>query len=283
MRKAEPDDQRHTTFTDHWIRRDTRLEARDHRKSYAIEPIFPDRLAALPPGEALYYRGRAAFLLSLDLPREERAELWAQAESAYRQAIDAGFDEAEAWFYLGKLRRLSGNKTEAEQSFRRALERDPVHHDAAFALGQLLLARGAMEEALQVFRAMLERDPDDPMALAEAARVTVQIGTKEDALALLDRALAREPWSATLHLNRGRVLAQLGRYEEAVVEAEAAARLDPDERGVWDFYANVHHAAGRPVEAAEGRRVLERLGGPPADATGGAGDRAVARLEHPAP
>jgi tetratricopeptide (TPR) repeat protein len=279
MRKAEPDDQRHTTLTDHWIRRDIRIEERDHRESHAIEPVFPERMAALPPAEALYYRGRAAGLLSLDMPRAERGELWALAESSYREAIDAGLDEAEAWFYLGKVRRISGRAPEAEQDFRRALELDPAHHDAAFALGQLLLARGATAEALDVFRGMLDRDPDDPMALAEAARATMALGNAQEALDLLDRGLRRESWSATLHLNRGRVLAQLGRFEEATLEAEAAVRLDPDARGVWDFYANVYLAAGRPLEAAEGRRVLERLGGPGAGMAGhDSGDRVVASM-----
>ena len=46
MRKAEPDDQRFTEFTDHWIRRDINLKERDHRQNYQVEPLNKGKVFA---------------------------------------------------------------------------------------------------------------------------------------------------------------------------------------------------------------------------------------------
>src|SRR6185295_14570810 len=67
MRKAEPDDQRFTEFTDHWIRKDIRGDgARDPRQDYTIEPMSPEAEAALSEGERAYFQGRAVQLLARD-------------------------------------------------------------------------------------------------------------------------------------------------------------------------------------------------------------------------
>ena len=54
-------------------------------------------------------------------------------------------------------------------------------------------------------------------------------------------------------------MAQLGRFQEAARKALDAASLDPDAPEVWDFFEKAHLAADRPDEAAEARRILNRL------------------------
>ena len=68
MRKAEPNDRRHSLFTDHWIRRDALRTPVDRRTRFDLEPIFPDVFATYPEGERAYYRGRAHFLRALSSP-----------------------------------------------------------------------------------------------------------------------------------------------------------------------------------------------------------------------
>ncbi len=259
MRKAEPDDQRYTEFTDHWIRRDNRVVERDERESYELEPIFPDRAAALPPGELAFYRGRAGFLLARDAPESKRQEVWAQAERDFVLAIEQGFDNVDSWFFLGKTRLDMGRSNAAREAFAKAVERDPKHDDAVFALGQALVAKGETARALELFLGILERDPDSTMALAEIGRVYTALGRIPEAIAAYERALREEPWTSSLHLNLGMLLASQSRFDEAAVRGEAAVRLDPDNPGVWEFYAKVLRAAGRHAEADEGQLVLARL------------------------
>jgi tetratricopeptide (TPR) repeat protein len=259
MRKAEPDDQRHTAFTDHWIRRDIAIAEPDHRESYAIEPVFPAHLATLPAAEQAYYRGRANQLLALDAPASRRDPLWREAERELKRAIDGGFDTLDAWFFLGKARHHAGRKEEAAAAFEKAHEIDPRHHDAAFAWGQALAARGEQQRALAVFQQMLESDPDDAMALAEAGRAQTALGDIDAAAELYERAIRAEPWQASLHMNRGMLLAARGRFDEAAAEAEATVRLDPDDPKSWEFYTKVMQAAGRAQDAQEGGRLLAHL------------------------
>lgn len=259
MRRAETDDQRFSTFTDHWIRRDIDLEQRDPRLAFEVEPVFPDQFATLSAGEQAYFRGRGNFLLAYNIPPASQPPLWAQAESAFEEAIRAGFDGADTWFFLGRTRLERGRRPLAIEAFEQTLQRDPDHYDAQFALAQNLAATGQHDRALAIFERMLNKNPRNPMALAEAGRIWLARGRGEQTLAAYQTAVREEPWAATLQLNLGKTLASLGRFGEAAQAGEQAVRLDPDSVATWEFYVNVMQAAGRPADAAEGRRHLERL------------------------
>src|SRR5262245_392779 len=269
MRRAEPDDQRCTEFTDHWIRRDITAGQDDRRTLFDVEPVFPDRFAALPPGEQAFYRARAKSLLARDVPTRLQGPIWVAAERDFEQAISAGFDNVYAWFFLGKVREYQSRNREAAEAFEHAYARDPAHHDAAYSLAQSLVVQGQLERALQLFRGMQERNPRDAMALAEIARVQGMTGHHAEALETFDRAIAIEPWQASLVLNKAKVLASAGRFAEAATLADTLVSLDPDNPDVWLFYEKVNEAAGRMEKFAEGRRFVERLSALKAKNVGG--------------
>jgi tetratricopeptide (TPR) repeat protein len=263
MRKAEPDDQRFTEFTDHWIRKRIDLPERDHRTDYTVVPAFPDVVAELPEGEREYYLGRANFLLAMDVPASRRPPMWAEADRRFTAAIEAGFDRADAWFFLGKTRLYAGSVAGAQEAFAEAVAREPEHHDANFALGQALYQLGRIDEAGAVFEAKLERQSDDTMALAEYARVAWTQKRYGEALDYYSRATALEPWNPTLQLNYGMSFASMSRFDEAAKAGEAATALDPDDPGVWNLYHNAMREAGRAHAAREGQRQYERMSGIP--------------------
>lgn len=259
MRKAVSTDRKHALFTDHWIRRDVDLEQRDPRTNWELEPIYPEQLAEFPPGEQAYYLARAYFLRASEAPLSVRPELWERARGSFEQALELGFDEVDAWFFLAKCRMFLGHWTESIAALREALARDPKHHDAAFALGQSLTALGRFGEASETFAGMLDRDPDNPMALAERGRSQWALGDAAAAIAIYQRAIDQESWNADLHLNLGMTLASVGRFEDAVDAGREAARLNPDDPNVWEFLANALAADGREEPAAEARRQFERI------------------------
>jgi tetratricopeptide (TPR) repeat protein len=261
MRKAEPDDQRFTEFTDHWIRRDIDLDERDHRDNFEIEPIFPERFAKLPAGEQWFYRARAESLLGRDVPTSKQPPVWVMAEKSFEQSIELGFDNVHSWFFLGKVRTYQKRYREAHVAFERAYRHDQTHHDAAFAYGQSLVRQRDPNGGLEVFRKMLAQDSGDTMALAEVGRVLSSLGRHEEAIEHYDRAIREEPWLVNLHLNRGRVFATMGNFAEAARSAKEIVRLDPDNPDSWTFYEKSHEAAGLMDEALEGRRFVQRLSG----------------------
>lgn len=260
MRRAEPDDQRHADFTDHWIRRSIDVAGHEPRTDFELVPVFPEALAAVPAGEREYYWARAYQLFADKAPTTSaRAGMWERSEQYFRQALERGFDNADSRFFLGKVLRERRQLPEALEQFRAALRHDPTHHDAMFALGQGLLATGQLDEARQLMQRLLERDPDDPMALSELGRLKWLARQPDQALADYDRALAVEPWTATLHLNRGMVLASVNRFDAATADVERAMALDPASVPLWEFYTNLLLHSGQSERAAEARRRWDEL------------------------
>jgi len=262
MRRAEPYDQRYTEFTDHWIRRDIVEERNDPRTSFEIEPVFPELLDTLDAADRAYYRGKAAVAFTPNAPVEHRRRLWATAEQAFTEAIRQGFDDGDAWFYLGKSLQQQQKFDEAAQVYGEAAQKFPAHRDLAFTLAQLVKARGQSPRALQILEGIVERDPADTEAMVEMAITLAAVFPERtnEALELCDRAIETEPWVALSHLNRGLVLAALGRFDDAADAVTRAATLDPDDVKIWQRYEKVMLAAERPDDAAEARHVLQRLG-----------------------
>ncbi len=258
MRRDEPDDQRFTKFTDHWIRRSIDV-VKDEHHGQEIGPVWPAELEAMSPGEQAFYRGRAGYLVAEDKPQTVRVALWNGVVEEFRKAVELGHDTVDARFYLGKTYALQTRWDEAIAELRATLAKDPDNHEARFALGQALDSKGDAAQARDVFREMLERDPRDVKALAEFGRTSWTLGSPEEALEAYHRAIEREPWTAGLHLNRAAVLASMGRFGEATDAARQAAALDPESRDVWNFLFNAAREAGRADESREARLILERL------------------------
>ena len=104
---------------------------------------------------AFSYLARAYFLRATTVPPDVRRQLWGRAELAFQQAIDQGFDVAEAWFFLGKIYMYERRFREAEACFGRALERDPESRDAKWNRGLALLELGRWAEGWKGYNAGL--------------------------------------------------------------------------------------------------------------------------------
>jgi len=259
MRKAPPDDQRYTEFTDHWIRKTIDLDAPDHRTDFTIRPAFASDLQSLSDGEKSYYRGRAAFLMSQDVPRSRWAELWSVAEREFRAALDAGFDNEDVWFFLGKTLTFQGRRAEAMDCYTKTLEHDPEHHDGLFAMGTAYLEANDPQRALERFGRILVGDPGDAMALDGYGRSLSALGRAAEALDYARRAAAQEPWDATLQVNLGMSLAAVGRMQEAAEAGQRAVSLDPERPDAWSLFHNAMRESGNVDRAREGKWYAARL------------------------
>lgn len=264
MRRAEPDDHPHATFTDHWIRRRPDAPAPNARTDVAVEPVFPELLDALPPAERAYAVGRAYYLKAMDAPPQVRPPMWSEAAQRIAEAERLGLAGADAAFFLGKSLSYLGRRDEAAQAFRRAAERDPAHYDAGFAWGQALLREGRAEEAASVFEGLIARFDDDAGALSELARCRLAAGQAAEALERWNEAIAIEPATASLHANRAAVLAATGRLDEAMTAIENAVRRSPEDAALWRAYAEIATRAGRPDAAREATAFAERFARRPA-------------------
>ncbi|HEX6849976.1 MAG TPA: tetratricopeptide repeat protein [Candidatus Polarisedimenticolaceae bacterium] len=259
MRRGAPLDHPHTTFTDHWIRRDPSKEGAPVRGSYAIEPILGEAFETLPSSDRAYYTARAAFSKAVDVVPQARRTLWEEAERRFREAIEAGLDDAEIRYQLGRTLGFLGRRDEAARSFEAALAKDPAHAEAALNLAQILLAGRRVAEAQTLLERTVAAVPAHAGLLAELARCRAMRQDVPGALALYDRAIAIEPWTASLHLNRAYLLGAAGRLDEAARAAEEAVRRAPAEGAIWKDYAEILHGVGRTADAAAAAAVAQRL------------------------
>lgn len=259
MRRAAPLDHPHTTFTDHWIRRDPAKEGAPLRSSYAIEPILDASFDALSPADRAYYRGRAAFSKAVDVPPQARRVLWEQAEQGFREAIEAGLDGAEIRFLLGRTLGFLGRREEAMRSFEAALAKESAHAEAALNLAQLHLAARGIDAARPILERAVAANPAHAGLLAELARCRAMVGDAVGALPLYEKALALEPWTASLHLNRAYLLGAVGRLDDATRAAEEAVRRAPGDGAIWRDYAEILRGVGRAADAQAAAAVAQRL------------------------
>lgn len=128
----------------------------------------------------------------------------AQAEAAYRRAIEIDPSLANAWTNLGNVLLRGGDAANAERSYLQALKVDSESPEAHYNLGYLYYDRREYQEAWASFT----------------------------------RAVHYAPAFADAHFNLAAVLEALGRRQEARPHWEAYLRLDTDTR--WADIARAH-------------------------------------------
>jgi DNA-binding winged helix-turn-helix (wHTH) protein/tetratricopeptide (TPR) repeat protein len=168
--------------------------------------------------------------------------------------LDAGLAEA----HLGLALALAFHErrwADAEAAFRRALELDPNyatgHHWYAFFLQTL----GRFDEALDERRRALEIDPLTPMLGVGLAGLHLAMRQPDQAVDAVERTLQRYPRFWYARLDRGQALAQLGRHQEALQDFIDAERTAPDNFMVVASVVGALAATGDAREAR--RRVVE--------------------------
>lgn len=185
----------------------------------------------------------------------------AQAEAAFRRALDAQPNSVTARQYLGGLLADQGRGEEAEQVLREALALNPrdrrqiatlqqflgvaLKHrlketlqlfDAAGATqpdiptvdhcrGLTLQDMGDMEGAIRSYRRALGRNPLNMVAQQEMNKLLYRMGRDDEFLKSLDEASAKNPTAASPVLLKADFLFKTGKLPQAAVEFERAAKL----------------------------------------------------------
>lgn len=135
---------------------------------------------------------------------DEEESTFAEAEAAYRRAIELDPSLSNAITNLGNLRFRQGHTTEAEQLYQRALDMDGGQPEAFYNLGFLCFERGDVTAAVGYF----------------------------------EKAVAQDPGFSDAHFNLAMALTEVGRGSLAKPHWENYLRLDPD--GAWSEIARRH-------------------------------------------
>jgi tetratricopeptide (TPR) repeat protein len=203
-----------------------------------------------------FYLGEALLLLNKG----------AEAEAAFRRAIEAQDQSAEALHGLGMSLLNQGRTNEGAPYFEAAAKLDRNYeqallhlanvyeadkdYDAAIALyqrfpndpaarervGELLLKTGQAGRAIPELEAAVQ---DAPTVANLSALATAYLKNKEPekCLPLMDHALRLEPQNGELRLLYGRLLRELRKFEPAAQQFLLAAKLSPESPEAWSDLA----------------------------------------------
>lgn len=198
------------------------------RGDWAQAQVLLDRLAVVAPAapEAHVQRGWA-------LAEQGRN---ADAEAAYRRALELDAQYPAALVGLGKIETRSGRLQEALGHLDAAIELDPRRGEAHLARAQTLEAFGRGEEALAAYFRAIEFDPSNNEALIGVARLQIDAGHPEQALARIERSLEIDGKRAETWHQRGRARLALGDAAGAIGDLRLAAQgSQPDSRVFYDL------------------------------------------------
>jgi tetratricopeptide (TPR) repeat protein len=107
----------------------------------------------------------------------------AEAEEAFRRALEANAYHTEAHFNYAHLLESQGKLDEALEHFRQVVARRPDHRAAHFRLGRLLVHRGDIQQAIEHFRQTLTpEDSQTPTYLYALASAYARAHDRERAI-----------------------------------------------------------------------------------------------------
>ena len=136
----------------------------------------------------------------------------------------AGRAEADALFARGEAFEDSDMKA-AEAAYRQALAALPDHADAALNLGAILCESGRAAEAAALCEQALQRNPDVPLLHFNHAVALEDLGRLPEALQAYERSLRLDATMADAHFNAARLHDHLGHRREAIRHFNAYRRL----------------------------------------------------------
>jgi tetratricopeptide (TPR) repeat protein len=151
----------------------------------------------------------------------------ADAQVAYRQAVEVDPNYALAWNNLGVSLAHQGDTDEAIEAFRTALQLRAGFTEARLNLALLLFHLRRFQLALEAYRQVLADEPANAAAWNGVGVVLVELKRFADARNAFARAVEADANHAGAHYNLSFALSNLGDFDGALRATKRALELDP--------------------------------------------------------
>ena len=174
------------------------------------------------------------------------------ALAVHEQVVRSSPRLDQAWVNLISLYARVQRPADAEQAFRRAIELAPNRADAYYNFGVLCFGLERWADARAAFERALSLDPQNAEAAHNLGAVVERTGDLARAQQLFERALALQPNHRLAHFHLGRIFANQRNYPRAIAEFQQT--IEPlDERSPTYLYAlaAVQARAGQKQPAYE--------------------------------
>jgi predicted O-linked N-acetylglucosamine transferase (SPINDLY family) len=189
--------------------------------------------------------------------RQHHAGKVREAEEMYRQIL-AVRPDPNVFNNLGNALAELGRTDDAVAAFRQALAARPDFAEASYNLGSVLQEAGQFDEAIQAYQNALKARPHLPEAHVNLGNILGDRERNSEAIDHYLQALSLRPDFDSAHYNLGNALQKLGRLDDAVAAYQRAIKLRPDFLLAYNFLGNALRTMGRLDEAiAVSRRAIE--------------------------
>ena len=187
-----------------------------------------------------------------------QVQVWQQAETLFKQAVDADSYNEEAWALYGLQFAEHGNVEKGIECMRQATGINPLFQYAWKDLGRLLVIQGKYDEARVAFEAALAGGRRlAPEIYQNLGDLCLKTGKPREAMTNLEHSLEFEPNQPEVNFQLGNLYFADHQLEPATRHYENAIRLQPGSAEIELKLAIIHGDAGQKAEAiAHYRRVL---------------------------
>jgi adenylate cyclase len=219
------------------------------RQALAFDPEFPQAQAGL--ASALALAGFAP---------DASGELFEEAFSASRRALELEPWMPEAYLARAQLHSARGNCADAERDFEEAARLNPASYFTFYAWGRHCLATSQDERAVEMFRTAARLAPGEYTPFGMLSYALQKLGHRDqsqevraEASRLIERHLQRFP-DDDAAMSRGAIIAAwLGQKDRALELIERTVKTRPD------GYTGLYNAACACAILGERDRALELL------------------------
>ena len=150
------------------------------------------------------------------------------AVAAFKEAIAARRDDADAYYNLGTLFVRKQLLQEARENLDRAVSLKPNYPNAWINLGLISEREGKSEEAIRDFERAIQQDPGSAIAHLNLGNLYRRIGRPKDAQAALERGVELSPNDPEAVYSLAMFYAEQNDLGEARKYLERALQLEPN-------------------------------------------------------
>ena len=148
-------------------------------------------------------------------------------EEVLKNRVKETPDDLDSWIDLGNFHLRSKNFAEAEEAYRKALELDPKNTISLFQLALTLNGKGELEEAEKVYREVIKILPKSINAWFNLALLLTQRADNAGAKDAYEELLKIDPQDSVAWINFGVVLENLEEIKEAITAYRTSLNIDP--------------------------------------------------------
>jgi predicted Zn-dependent protease len=186
------------------------------------------------------------------------------AEKWLTESLKLQPNDAQGWFYLGRIKYSHDEFPGAIEAFEKCLRFEPRNAIAEYNVGLSYEGLQQKEEAIQAYEnaiAWQVQGVKSPKPFTSLARLYMDQNEPERALPYLQQAVAAFPQVPLVHEELGRAYSVLNQLPQAQKELETAVSLEPNVANVHFLLGQVYRRLGMMDKAKLEFQRVEELNG----------------------